>query len=275
MTAPTVALDFDAEALARAGLPALGRRYLLWRTFPPRKPGGKPVKSPCAPAGYPVTGHDERRWLDFERAAPLAQRCGYGLGVALGWGVGGLDLDRCRAEDGTLSDLARRLLGYFPTYVERSPSGTGCKAYFLAGPAFRVSAKDDERGVELYAGRRFFALTGAPLGELRPLADCTAAACTLAAVLRPPRPAPAYTGPPRPLGETASEVLARCDTVRERPSIHGGTVYTLRRCPWTGEEHDGGGPYAIAFPDGALRVCCERSSHGPRTAMLRGAGARR
>lgn len=263
-----VTLTFDAAALAGAGFPALGRRFLLWRTFPPRREGGKPIKSPCSASGHPVTGLDEGRWLDFERAAVLAERRGYGLGVALGWGVGGLDLDRCRAEDGTLTDRARRLLRHFPTYVERSPSGTGVKAYFLAAPDFRVSAKDDARGVELYAGRRFFALTGAPLADLHPLADCTAAACTLAEVLRPPR-APAYTGPARPLGDDARAVLARCEAVRERPSIYGGTVYTLRRCPWTGEEHAGGGPYAIAYPDGALHVRCDRSSHGPRTAMLR------
>ena len=135
-----------------------------------------------------------------------------------------------------------------------------------------MSAKDDARGVELYAGRRFFALTGAPLVELRPLADCTAAACALAEVLRPPR-ASAYTGPARPLGDGAREVLARCETIRERPSVHGGMVYALRRCPWTGEEHDGGGPYAVAYPDGGLHVRCDRSSHGPRRATLRGSGA--
>lgn len=268
MSAPTVALAFDAEALAAAGFSALGRRYLLWRTFPPRRPGGKAIKLPCAPTGYPMDGTDERRWLDFGRAVTLAQRYRRGLGVALGWGVGGLDLDRCRAEDGTLSDLARRLLSHFPTYVERSPSSTGCKAYFHASAAFRTTAKQDARGVELYAGRRFFALTGASLGELRPIADCTVAACQLASALRPP-PSQAYTGPTRPLGDDAREVLARCGIVRERPSWQGGAVYTLRACPWTGEEHNGGGPYAIAYPDGGLHVRCDRSSHGPRRATLR------
>ena len=265
-------LEFDAEALAAAGFPALGRRFLLWRTFPPRRPGGKPVKSPCSPAGYPVTGLDERLWLDFERAAALAQRHGRGLGVALGWGLGGLDLDRCRAEDGALSDRASRLLRHFPTYTERSPSGSGVKAYFLAGPAFRTTAKNDARGVELYAGRRFFALTGAPLHPLRPLADCTAAAGTLAEVLRPTPRARSYSGPPRPLGETARDVLACCGVLREAPSLHGGAVYTLRRCPFTGEEHVGGGAYAVAFLDGGLYIRCDRSSHGARKARFRRGG---
>jgi primase-polymerase (primpol)-like protein len=66
------------------------------------------------------------------------------------------------------------LLRHFDTYVERSLSGTGCKAYFRADPAFSVGAKRDEHGVELYTGRRFFALTGEALaeaGHLRVAAD--------------------------------------------------------------------------------------------------------
>jgi hypothetical protein len=56
-------LAFDAAALALAGFPALGRRFVLWRTFPPRRAGGKPVKLPCSAAGAPIDGTDERRWL--------------------------------------------------------------------------------------------------------------------------------------------------------------------------------------------------------------------
>jgi hypothetical protein len=270
VSAPTVALDFNAESLAAVGFPALGRRFLLWRTFPPRRPGGKSVKSPCAPHGYAVTGLDERRWIDFERAAALGKRHGWGLGVALGWGVCGLDLDGCRGADGTLTEQARRLLRYFPTYVERSPSGTGVKAYFLAGPAFCRTAKNDAHRVELYAGRRFFALTGAPLEGPRSLADCTAAACALADVLRLPPRAPTYRRPARQLGSDVRGVLERSEVVREAPSLHGGSIYTLRRCPFTGEEHRGGGPFAVSFPDGRLHLRCDRSSHGPLTKMFRG-----
>ncbi len=64
-------LDFNAEALAAAGFPGLGRRFMLWRTFPPRREGGKPVKSPCDATGYGIDGTDERLWLDFDRAATV------------------------------------------------------------------------------------------------------------------------------------------------------------------------------------------------------------
>jgi len=262
-------LEFNAEALAAAGFSALGSRFLLWRTFPPRREGGKPVKSPCTRGGYPITAHDERGWLEFEAAATLATRRRLGLGIALGWGVGGLDIDRCRGTDGELSDMARRIVRHFPTYAEVSPSGTGIKLYFFAGPSFTTTAKVDAKGIELYAGRRFFALTGQPLGgDVVPIADCTAAARALASVLRPPRRA-LQAGTPAPVSGDALAKLRACGTLRERPSLHGGIVYTLRFCPFTGEAHRGGGPYAITFPDGAVHFRCDRSVHGSRAATLR------
>jgi hypothetical protein len=269
------ALAFDTEKLAQAGFPALGRRFVLWRTFPPRRPGGKPVKLPCTPAGCPVDGTDEGRWLDFDRAAALASECRRGLGVALGWGLGGLDLDRCRAEDGTLTDRSRRLLRYFTTYVEVSPSKTGVKAYFLAGPEFRSTAKVDAKGIELYAGRRFFALTGRPLpGAAIAIADCTTAARTLAGVLRPPTP-PRQPQVPGPPSADAWARLRDCEPIRERPAHLGGTIFTLRRCPFTNDEHPGGGSFAIMFTDGGIHFRCDRTVHGPLRHMHSPAGAPR
>jgi len=55
------------------------------------------------------------------------------------------------------------------------------------------------------------------------------------------------------------------------PSLQGGAVYTLRVCPFTGEAHSGGGPYAVTFPDGGAFFVCERSVHGPRRDVVRGA----
>jgi hypothetical protein len=96
----------------------------------------------------------------------------------------------------------------------------------------------------------------APPGAFQPLANCTLAACALADVLRP-RHASSHPGWPRRLSENAREVLARCDVLRDAPSLHGGAVYTLRRRPFTGEEYTGGGPYAVGFPDGCLHLPCD------------------
>jgi hypothetical protein len=50
---------------------------------------------------------------------------------------------------------------------------------------------------------------------------------------------------------------------RGRAIRSGGTIHTLRYCPFTREQHPRGGPYAIQFADGGLFFCCERSIHGP------------
>jgi hypothetical protein len=260
---------FDPDVLVAAGFPALGRRFLLWRTFPPRHEGGKPVKLPCSTMGRPVDGTDERRWLDFHVGVRLASRSGFGLGVALGWGLGGLDLDRfVEPAWGRPTDEALVILRHFPTFTEYSPSGRGLHAYFFASATFTVSAKRDDRGIELYAGRRFFALTGrVPGGAAVPVADCTGNARALAGALRPTTPqlAPHSTASP------SSDALARlrdCGVVRERPSYLRGAIYSLRRCPFTNDEHRGGGPYAIVFADGAVLFRCDRSVHGPLREMV-------
>lgn len=141
------------------------------------------------------------------------------------------------------------------------------KAYFTTAPTFTTTTKRDDKGVELYAGRRFFAFTGKPFGRVVPIADCTAAARGLADVLRPPSP-PRPARPPAPPSGSALARLRACEPIRERASISGGTVYTLAVCPFTGERHAGGGPYAVVFPDGAVWFCCERSCHGARRELM-------
>jgi hypothetical protein len=264
----TTLTTFDPAVLIRAGFPALGRRFVLWRVLPPRRPGGKPVKLPCSVMGRPINTTDSRRWVDFETGVRLARRHNLGLGVALGWGLAGLDLDNCIDSTGTPSTMASTILRHFPTYVERSPSRAGVKAYFHSG-AF-VSAKRDDKGIELYGGLRWFALTGEAYTAhaVVPIADCTAAAHSLVGVLRPP-PTPRL---PRPPARPAAGALARlqsCEPFRERPAHLGGTIYSLGRCPFTGEHHHGGGPYAIAFSDGGLLFRCDRSSHGPQRELMR------
>jgi hypothetical protein len=255
---------FDPAVLVRAGFPALGRRFLLWRTFPPRRDGGKPVKSPCSTMGRKINGTDERRWLDFDAGVRLARRHQLGLGVALGWGLAGLDLDHCLDDAGALLDRPTdvgRIVKHFPTYLEVSPSGDGLHAYFFSEPF--VSAIRTDRGVELYGGVRWFAVTGRPFtGSVRPIAECTTAAHALARVLRPPSP-PRPARPAAPPSGDARARLEDCEPIRTRPSHLGGTIYTLRRCPFTHDEHTGGGPWALVFDDGGVLFECNRSIHGP------------
>jgi hypothetical protein len=274
-------LAFDRFTLTLAGFHRLGRRFLLWRSVAPRTPGKKRVKMPVNSWGRAIDHTDEHEWLTFREATTYAARCGLGLGVALGWGFGGLDLDHCvDPEWGQPSADAQAILRHFPTYTEYSPSGRGVHSYFFTGPSFTTTAKRDDKGIELYAGRRWFALTGIcglpphDCRHLEPLADCTANAIKLATVLRPPSPPRA----PRPPAPPATDALARledCKPIRQRPSIFGGTIYSLRRCPFTNDEHRGGGPFAVVFEDGGVLFRCDRSIHGPLREMVQPSRGRR
>ena len=109
-------LHFDRVILMLAGFHHLGRRFLLWKYFPPAKAGKKPRKVPVSHWGRAIDHTDERNWLDFSTATTYATRCGLGLGVALGWGFGGLDLDDCLNDEyGEPNDQARIILQRFPT----------------------------------------------------------------------------------------------------------------------------------------------------------------
>ena len=103
---------------------------------------------------------------------------------------------------------------------------------------------------------------------MAPITDCTAAAMALADVLRPRR-VPVRIGPTKPVAGNALARIEACEPIRERPSVHGGTVFTLRLCPFTGEAHSGGGSYALTLPDGAAYFRCDRSVHGARAEMMR------
>jgi hypothetical protein len=84
-----------------------------------------------------------------------------GLGIVLGNGLCGVDLDRCRDVDtGELSPWAQEAVAELDTYAEVSPSGTGVKLFaFGAVPTGRR-----KRGnVEVYDGDRFFTVTGLSL----------------------------------------------------------------------------------------------------------------
>jgi hypothetical protein len=264
-------LSFNPTVLVRVGFPALGRRFLTWKIVPPEKPGKKPRKVPCDARRVAINYTDERRWIAFDEAVAIARRCRLGLGIGLGWGLAGLDLDDCLDACGAMSREATLILRHFPTYTEVSPTGTGTKSYFLSGPF--QSAKRDDQGIELYGGRRWFALTGRPLrGTVLAITECGTAARTLRDVLRPPS-APRRARAAAPPSGDARARLEDCGTVRERPSHLGGTIYTLRRCPFTNDEHKDGGPYAIVFNDGGVLFRCDRSVHGPLRQWYGPAGA--
>ena len=112
-------------------------RWVAWRN---EQRNGKVTKVPYSPrTGRRAKADDPTTWAtraEAEAAVPrLVNGAGGGIGFELGvlgedLAIGGIDLDTCRAPDGTLTDWAAEVVERFRSYAEVSPSGTGVKLFF-------------------------------------------------------------------------------------------------------------------------------------------------
>jgi predicted P-loop ATPase len=169
--------------------------WLAWQTEARTNTKGeaKPTKVPYSPKGGMGASDDEETWGTRARAQRRADQLEkpYKLGgVAVvftyidgtpkkGVSLGGIDLDTCVDADGNIADWAQPVIDRFASYTEVSPSGTGFKIFFryttqwlpeirqLMGPPEdrygkvfkRHSGTDHPPAIELYLGKRYFAVT--------------------------------------------------------------------------------------------------------------------
>ena len=114
---------------------------------------------------YNASTTDPATWADFATARAFALRHGYGLGFILAPPFVGIDLDHCRdAATGDMSTLGVSVLSNLDTYAEVSVSGTGVKAIaYGEKPGERCRKNGLE--LEIYSGKRMFALTGQRLDD--------------------------------------------------------------------------------------------------------------
>lgn len=132
-------------------------RWVCWR----QEEGKRPYN---ARTGLPCNITDHRAWSSYETCAAVASQY-TGIGIVLGGGLVGIDLDDCLDEAGVPNDFARRVLDSVPGYAEVSPSGRGIKIY-LRGELTRSRAVPGR--IEVYKDQRYFAFTG---DEIRPWSD--------------------------------------------------------------------------------------------------------
>jgi putative DNA primase/helicase len=151
------------------GIPASLRaipRWVLWRNVQRTKPNRQKVwaKLPMTVDGSAASSTDPSTWTDFDSACDGLIMGDYdGLGLVLGADVHGIDLDDCRAADGSLTPLAEEVLARVQGYAEVSPSGTGIKVFALTNLDSSRTKKDV--GVELYRDGRYFTVTGHDLAQ--------------------------------------------------------------------------------------------------------------
>ena len=113
-------------------------RWVCWRLERRR---GTLAKVPYCPTGGLAKADDPRTWdtraAAEARAVTLVNGSGGGVGIVLGdlgdgTSLGGIDLDTCRASDGTLEPWAIEIIEKIGSYTEVSPSLTGAKIFLNA-----------------------------------------------------------------------------------------------------------------------------------------------
>ena len=204
------------------------RAWVLWKY---EHRNGKATKVPYQPDGRPARVNDSTTWTDYESAREALERGKFdGLGIVLGDGLAGLDLDwKNHDGDGTPVE-AETVLGRFASYAELSPSGRGCHILLLGRlPAGARNRARLAEGVELevYDSGRFFTFTNRRLngsdvvnqqGELESL---------LAELDMLPAPAPQCPAPaPTPVNLDDSELLSKMFSSRAGADI---------RALWSGD----------------------------------------
>lgn len=122
---------------------------------------GKPTKVPYA-ATTPTrraSVTDPTTWASFADALEAVEDGkADGVGVVLGDGLAGVDLDGCRdPETGRITDNALAIVQVIDSYTEVSPSGTGLKV-FARGTL--PAGRRRKSGLEMYDGGRYFTVTG-------------------------------------------------------------------------------------------------------------------
>jgi hypothetical protein len=149
--------------------------------------GGKKTKLPYDPAtGALAQSDNPKSWATLGEAEAWAIANDGNVGLMFapigGLHTGGIDLDTCRnPETGEIEPWAQEIIDRLKTYAEISPSQTGVKLFFtyaLAkkpeidrlfedkhGRAFKKGDGEHPRAVEVYIGKRYFAVTEDEIGD--------------------------------------------------------------------------------------------------------------
>jgi len=142
-----------------AHLPEELKARVAWVCWRLETRDGKGTKVPYnARTGKRAKSTDARTWSTFADAVAAAGRFD-GVGICLGDGLCGVDLDHCRdPETGELEPWAAEVVAELDSYAEASPSGTG--AHFLVTGDLPPGGGKRKGPVEMYGSARYFTVTG-------------------------------------------------------------------------------------------------------------------
>lgn len=112
------------------------KRWLYWQHVTDKN--GRPTKVPKRLNGANASSTDPNSWETFDRLIPIPPQMA-GVGIALGGGLIGVDMDAC-LNDGQLEPWANEVLEQLSTYAEVSPSEAGIKLLLKVDGTFTQSA---------------------------------------------------------------------------------------------------------------------------------------
>ncbi len=140
------------------------RRWVLWRLETVNE---KVTKVPYQPSGRKAMANNSATWHTYAECASLASQFS-GVGLVLGDGVWGVDIDGCcDAVSGKFTPESRLIVIGLDSYGEYSPSGTGCHVLGLGklpGPGLK-KPHPGCKAVEVKADGYYFTFTGRHLSK--------------------------------------------------------------------------------------------------------------
>jgi hypothetical protein len=115
-------------------------------------------------SGYFASVVDSSTWTDYDSVAGK-QRKGFVLTLEDPFTV--IDLDHCVGSHGRIGKYTSRIIMYFQSYTELSPSGTGIHIWVKG----RLPAAIKREMFELYSEKRYMTITENPLFNV-PIVNC-------------------------------------------------------------------------------------------------------
>lgn len=163
-------LNIESLLAQYSKIPALLKAKKSWLCWKKRPKVNDPTRVDKIPyyassgktrSGQQGSVEDRQQLVAFDVAIQAMTIKGFdGIGIAMlqGNGFSALDFDHCIDEQGDIADWAMDLLDELPdTYVEKSPSGTGLRAFV---PDLGIDKKNHEQGFEVFSYKGFVTVTG-------------------------------------------------------------------------------------------------------------------
>ncbi|HVP54937.1 MAG TPA: AAA family ATPase [Candidatus Eisenbacteria bacterium] len=143
------------------------RRWVLWRL---ETVNGKQTKVPYQPNGRKAAANNPATWKTYAECESVASQFS-GIGLVLGDGVWGVDIDACcDSAFGRFTPESREIVIGLDSYGEYSPSGTGCHVLgmgTLPGPGLK-KPHPGCKAVEVKSDGYYFTFTGRHLSKTPP-----------------------------------------------------------------------------------------------------------